>query len=173
MDRAEHRKDDSHVMWKKSGFPEKLDRQFDIGVNALVNRATYRCAFQSFAVRMVAGNRRADFNGEFADSSHRCGDHFLANANAHASKVDAMPFGVDSHNRRHARPERGGNKVSGRKAFALALIVHGRVRDELRAARAVGCSAAEAAFVNGVDFDEVLRHALRLIGVTIQREPQV
>lgn len=71
MDRAEHRKDDSHVMWKKSGFPEKLDRQFDIGVNALVNRATYRCAFQSFAVRMVAGNRRADFNGEFADSSHR------------------------------------------------------------------------------------------------------
>lgn len=172
-DRAAHRKDDSHASGKKSAFPEKLDRQFDVGMNTLVHGATQRSTFQRLAMRMVAGNRCTDFNGEFPDPSHGCGNHFLANADAHSSQVDGMAFGVNSHNRRHACSERGGNEVGGRKAFALALIVHGWVGDELRAARSVGCAAAEAAFVNGVDFDEVLGHALGLIGVTTQREPQV
>jgi len=137
----------------------ELDRGVRVPVQAAVDRAAAACGLEQLAVVVGEGRGQPDRELQADDAAVRVGGHLLRHAKAHRGDVESARFGRDGDDRRDAGGERGSDEVRGREALALAVVVGGRVRDQLRAGRPVDRAHAQVPLVASLDRDDVFAHA--------------
>jgi hypothetical protein len=92
-----------------------------------------------------------DFDAEFADAAHGRGDHFFLDGDLGAFDINVHVARGNAHDGEHAGAEGGSDKVGRRKAFALAVVILGRIRMEASAGRLMDGFVAEVAFIFDVN----------------------
>jgi len=90
-----------------------------------------RGAFERFAMWVRRWQRDADLGGEARNAADGGADHFLLHGNGGAFQVDRVTLREDAHDGEHARAERRGDEVRRGEGFAAAVIVGGRIGEEL------------------------------------------
>ena len=121
---------------------------FDVGVQAQMNRAGMGSAFDHgflFVGVFAVGHGENDF--KLADApgvrAHGFGDF-----DAGSGHVHIVHFAVNADDGHGAAGQRRGAEIRGRKTFALAVVVHGGVGDEARAAGGVNGFDTKVAMPN-------------------------
>jgi len=130
VDRAIGRIDDDARLLAR---PVEREGLFDRGMEALADGTGFADAFEQADEQRrqrTFCQRQPHLHGQAHNTPRVVGGHFLGYLEAGAADLTAMFARDDRHGRKDARAERGGGEIGGRKRFAPALVVFGRVSHE-------------------------------------------
>ena len=122
-------------------------------MKGLLHGAGFGGADETVADFQRDAGRHGDVHLELGDATGRSGRHVFGDGRVGATEIESGIARVDAEDREEARHHRGGGEVGRREAFALALVVDGRVGHDDVARRPVHGTHVEVTKVFAGDID--------------------
>lgn len=95
-----------------------------------MNRTTSRRSLKYFSLRVTCGQRHIQIDFQAGDPAGLVLGHEFSDIHLETFHREILAACDNSHDRGHARTERGGYQIGGGKRLSAAVVVHRRIGRE-------------------------------------------